>query len=134
MSAQGLVGENDYVYMDSKPLAGDNFYRLRIAVRDGAFAYSAVVVVQQPGVAGAYLVYPNPVRGMVSVLFNAVGVEKYSIQVVDGLGRILQVLNGVSAVGVNKVEIDMGAYTPGTYTLVISGPVMGRQSLRVTKE
>jgi hypothetical protein len=134
VSAQGLVGENDYVYMDSKPLAGDNFYRLRIAVRDGAFAYSAVVVVQQPGVAGAYLVYPNPVRGMVSVLFNAVGVEKYSIQVVDGLGRILQVLNGVSAVGVNKVEIDMGAYTPGTYTLVISGPVMGRQSLRVTKE
>jgi Leucine rich repeat/Secretion system C-terminal sorting domain len=134
VSAQGLVGENDYVYTDSKPLAGNNFYRLRIAVRDGAFAYSAVVVVQQPGVAGAYLVYPNPVRGMASVLFNSVGAGKYSIQVVDGLGRTLQVLNGVSAVGVNKVEIDMGGYAAGIYTIVISDPVMGRRSLGVTKE
>ena len=134
VSAQGLVGENDYVYMDTKPLTGNNFYRLRIAVRDGAFEYSAVVVVQHSGAAGAYLVYPNPVRGMVSVLFNSAGAGKYSIQVVDGLGRTLQVWNGVSAVGVNKVEIDMGGYAAGDYTLVISGPVMGRQSLRVTKE
>jgi Secretion system C-terminal sorting domain/Leucine rich repeat len=134
VSAQGLPGENDYVYMDGKPLAGNNFYRLKIALRDGAFAYGAVVVIRESAVAETYLVYPNPVHGMVSVLFHSAGEGKYSIQVVDGLGRILQVLNGVSAAGVNKVEIDMGAYTAGTYTLVISDAVMVRRSLRVTKE
>jgi Secretion system C-terminal sorting domain len=134
LAAKGLVGENDYVYTDGKPLAGNNFYRLKIADRDGGFSYSAVIVVQQGGVAGLNVVYPNPVRGMARVLFSSVGAGKYSIQVVDNLGRILQVLNGVSVAGVNKVDIDMGAYPAGIYTIVISGPATGRQGVLVTKE
>jgi hypothetical protein len=32
------------------------------------------------------------------------------------------------------VDIDMGGYAAGIYTIVINDPVLGRRSLQVTKE
>jgi hypothetical protein len=132
--AKDQAGENDYGFTDGQPLAGNNFYRLRMTNMDGSFTYSPIVSIQQSVLAGAYFVYPNPVRGLTSVLFNAGAAGKYTMQVIDPLGRLLQVLNGVSVAGANKVDIDMGACAAGIYTIVISDPVMGRRSLRVTKE
>jgi hypothetical protein len=132
--AKDQAGENDYGFTDGQPLAGNNFYRLRMADIDGSYKYSSIVAIQQSTLAGAYFVYPNPVRGMTSVLFNAAAAGKYSMQVIDPLGRPLQALNGVSVAGANKVDIDMGGYAAGIYTIVISDPVMGRRSLQVTKE
>jgi hypothetical protein len=96
--------------------------------------YSSIVAIKQSALAGAYFVYPNPVRGMTSVLFNAAVAGKYTMQVIDPLGRPLQVLDGVSVAGANKVDVDMGGYGGGIYTIVISDPVTGRRSLRVIKE
>jgi hypothetical protein len=133
LMAKGLVGENDYQFTDVKPMPGNNFYRLRVTDRGDGFTYSPVIVIQS-ALAGAYIIYPNPVHGMASVLFNAVGAGKYSIQVVDAQGRRLQVYNGVSVAGINKVDIDMGAYTAGTYTIVVTDAVIGSRSFLVTKE
>ncbi len=131
--AKGLVGQNDYQFVDAGPLAGNNFYRLQVADRSEGSTYSPVIVIQSVLV-GSYVVYPNPVHGIASVMFNSSGVSKYSIQVVDAQGRRLQVWNGMSIAGLNKVEIDMGGYAAGTYTVLISDQVFGRRSLQVTKE
>jgi hypothetical protein len=133
LTAKGLVGENDYQFIDARPLAGNNFYRLRVADRSEGSTYSPIIVIQSTLV-GAYVVYPNPVHGMANVTFDAGGVGKYSIQVVDAQGRRLQVWNGVSVTGSNMVEIDMGGYAAGTYTVLLSDPVLGWRSLQVTKE
>jgi hypothetical protein len=133
VTAKGLLGENDYQFIDVKPLAGNNFYRLQVADRGDASTYSPIIVIQSV-LAGSYLVYPNPVHGMASVFFNAAEVGKYSIQLVDAQGRRLQVWNGVSVAGLNKVEIDMGAYAAGIYTIVVTDAVSGSRSFQVTKE
>ena len=134
VAAKDLAGENDYQFADAAPLAGNNYYRLKMVDEDGGFTYSSIVFVSATKQAGAYWVYPNPVLAMAGVIFNAAGADKYNIEVVDPMGRVLQVLSGVSAAGVNKVDIDMGAFAPGVYSILISDPVMGRRSLQVTKE
>jgi hypothetical protein len=134
VAATNLAGENDYQFTDAAPLAGDNSYRLKIVDVNGKSTYSTIVLISAGGQSGAYLVYPNPVHGLASVVFNTSSPGKYCMQVIDPLGRPLQVLNGVSVAGANKVDIEMGGYSAGVYTIVISDPVMGRRSLRFTKE
>jgi hypothetical protein len=134
VAARSLAGENDYQFTDAAPLAGDNSYRLKIVDVNGKSTYSTIVLISAGGQSGAYFVYPNPVHGLTSVVFNTSSLGKYGVQVIDPLGRPLQVLNGVSVAGANKVDIDMGGYAAGIYTIVIDDPVMGRRCLRVTKE
>ena len=134
VAAKGLVGENDYQFTDGEPLAGNNFYRLKMVDKDNAFTYSPIVLIQQSAFAGVCFAYPNPAHTMTSLAFNATAAGNYNIQVLDPQGRILQVLNGVSVVGANKVDITLGGYAAGIYTIQISDPVMGRRSLQVTKE
>jgi hypothetical protein len=132
--SKGLVGENDYQFTDGNPLAGNNSYRLKMVDRDNAFTYSPIVVIQQTAFGSAYFAYPNPARSMTSLSFNAAASGNYNIQVLDPKGQLLQVLNGISVVGANKVDIYLGSYPPGIYTIVISDPVAGRRSIEVTKE
>ncbi|UOQ77560.1 T9SS type A sorting domain-containing protein [Hymenobacter sp. 5516J-16] len=49
----------DYAYLDSRPLSGLRYYRLRQQDLDGTVQYSAVVTVA-PGASATLTAYPNP--------------------------------------------------------------------------
>jgi hypothetical protein len=47
---------------------------------------------------------------------------------------VLTRLTGISAIGVNKVDIDLHRYAPGTYTITLADVEHGHQSIRILKE
>lgn len=57
-SAGERKGQTFYDFTDGNPAAGDNYYRLKMADRDGSFAFSQIRKVSWAG--GWLAVFPNP--------------------------------------------------------------------------
>lgn len=63
VAAVNRSGINNYNVTDAQPLAGTNFYRLKLVNSDGTFLYSPVRRVSFEDGTDLVTVYPNPVRG-----------------------------------------------------------------------
>ena len=62
--------------------------------------------------------WPNPARDMVSLQFGSAGAA-YSILMYDGAGRCVDRTAGTAIAGVNRVDISLGRFASGIYTIVI---------------
>ena len=80
------------------------------------------------------MAYPNPATGSTSLLFNAISAVDYNIEISDVDGNVLTRLTGTSGVGLNKIDIDVHNYAPGTYTITLIDTEHVRQSIRLLKE
>ena len=58
-----ILSGNDYQFLDSTPLNGMNYYRLKEKDLDGNFKYSRTVNVQFEH--GGFAIYPNPSKGLI---------------------------------------------------------------------
>lgn len=134
VAAKNTSGQNKYGFNDTHPYAGNNFYRLKMQNQDGHFTYSPIVQVSIGDLPAPCLAYPNPATSSTSLLFNANTAARYSIEITDQNGNVLTRLTGTSAVGLNKIDIDVHSYTPGTYTLTLIDTEHGRRSIRLLEE
>lgn len=102
-----------YTYIDESPLAGINYYRLRMVSPNGQITYSKTVIAFVKGGGTTVSVYPNPTKSILYV--NGLnGTTTYRI--VDITGR--QLINGkVIATTGNTFSINTAALVPGTYIL-----------------
>ncbi len=103
-------GVKEYSYIDEKPLAGINYYRLKYYDNDGRYQLSDIV--SEHFEVDLAKVFPNPFKDR----FNVEGLdvaEKYSIEVLDVNGRI--VYNVDLAAGNSTTEIDLSDYNTGLY-------------------
>jgi fibronectin-binding autotransporter adhesin len=83
---------HDYGTLDTAPLAGLSYYRLRQVDLDGKFAYSPVATVRFDGkpVAPSLLAYPNPATGTGFQLAALnLGSTGGTVRLLDGLGRVV---------------------------------------------
>ncbi|HEY0040214.1 MAG TPA: hypothetical protein VGB71_06090, partial [Flavisolibacter sp.] len=60
----------EYVAMDSVPLKGKNFYRLKMIDKDGSFKYSPVILLAKADMMISMTIYPVPVKQMLQVRIN----------------------------------------------------------------
>lgn len=83
----------DYVYLDSKPVNGFSYYRLKQIDYNNQYKYSQIVSVNfETANNVSFVIYPNPNKGEFSVDFK--GIEnnhEISVTLVDLTGRILYV-------------------------------------------
>ena len=97
---------HDYTLLDSAPLAGLNYYRLRQVDQDGKFAYSPVLSLRFEAAGGkpALLAYPNPAapQGFRLQAINP-GAGAATVQLFDNVGRL--VLSQTTAAGVAETAI-----------------------------
>jgi fibronectin-binding autotransporter adhesin len=96
----------DYAALDTQPLSGTSYYRLRQVDQDGTVAYSPVVAIRFDGTlaAPALVVYPNPTAGQhFQVLATNLTTTGGTIQLFDNLGRL--VLTQVAATGTAEALI-----------------------------
>jgi hypothetical protein len=118
VAGNGTTSEvSDYFFYDEKPLAGENYYRLRQSDFTGNFEYSPVKVVrfEGRGAAAGSVVSPNPVRAG-QVLSVAGGGGGFTfLRLVDASGRLVEEL-AVSEDAVN-FEIPAGLKS-GMYFVV----------------
>ncbi|OGX87281.1 hypothetical protein BEN47_11495 [Hymenobacter lapidarius] len=114
----------EYAFVDSRPFAGQSYYRLRQVDTDGTVSYSPVAVVAARSSQDA-LAYPNPSTGTMKLPASA-GIIHYRI--FNALGQTL--LNGQAA---GNETIDLTKVPKGPFFLEMSGAA-GRTTQRLVRE
>ena len=82
----------------------------------------------------ALTAYPNPTTGKITVTFNSDNEVKYSLKVIDVIGRMLIGENISAAKGFNSVEINLVHFSSGMYFISIQTEGEELQTLRIIVE
>lgn len=113
----------DYAFVDSRPLAGLAYYRLRQVDADGTGTYSPVASAEWQRTELA--AFPNPTTGTVR-LPVALGAVRY--RVLNNVGQTL--LSGTASA---NEALDLRALGKGAYFLELTG-ASGRSTQRLVRE
>jgi hypothetical protein len=115
-----------YEAIDSAPLPGLSYYRLRQTDLDGATTVSAVVPVVMS--AGRWVAYPNPANSVITLSGGTdTGTARAEVYDVQGR-RVLQ-----NAFPGGAFTFDLTALPAGLYHVLVSG-AYGAESLQFVKE
>ena len=106
----------NYTYWDKNPLAGKNYYRLKLVDLDGKSLYSETRVLEFGGVAEPR-VYPNPAKNIVFVDLAKHTDNASAVQLTDLAGRV--VLH--KKVSASLISLNMEHIASATYFLKVLG-------------
>ncbi len=110
-----------YVFPDTKPLKGDNYYRLKQVDKDGKSAFSSIVLLRadKKGDLQISSIYPNPVKSEANLVITAPASDKISIAVVDMAGKLITQLNTQVVSGDNMIKLNTSGLASGTYSVKV---------------
>lgn len=105
--------KNIYLFTDSHPASGSNYYRLKQVDYDGHFTFSNIIMVDYRGSKELFRLYPNPTTDAVNITFPEINNESSIINVYDGNGKLIRnrKINGNST----SVQINIKALPIGIY-------------------
>jgi hypothetical protein len=110
-------GSNEYTYQytDTFPSRSANiiYYRLKEINRANGFYYSNIVTLRRNTAGVTVLLYPNPAKDIVNVLFNETS-GSYTVEVTNVAGRVLQNFTANALPG-NSLQIPCSMLTNGVY-------------------
>ncbi|MFC6224402.1 T9SS type A sorting domain-containing protein [Hymenobacter artigasi] len=115
---------HDYSFLDSRPLAGTSYYRLRQVDTDGTFSFSPVVAVQTEA-STKVAFYPNPSANQL-ILPAGVGAVQYRI--FNALGQTL-----LSGKATDNDRLEISNLPKGPFFLELSGAT-GNHTQRLMRE
>jgi Secretion system C-terminal sorting domain len=112
-------GAYDYTFLDSKPIEGYAYYRLKQIDTDGSFKFSKIVSVYfKPKYLTLKSISPNPSPDAVNVIFDSEReINDYAYFVYDAEGRAILYEPIKVVEGENKVTINIAKFANGTYFL-----------------
>ncbi len=109
-------GSNHYQFIDTKPIIGQNYYRLRQTDLDGAFTYSDVIAIEYYP-ASKFHVFPNPTfSGKFQILFPHRDPRTSALNIYNLLGKKMENYQILGNQG-PLVHIDLGTVGKGIYII-----------------
>jgi hypothetical protein len=115
---------HNYSFVDSRPLAGTSYYRLRQVDTDGTFSFSPVVAVQTEA-STKVAFYPNPSANQ---LIMPAGVGAVQYRIFNALGQTL-----LSGKATDNDRLDITSLPKGPFFLELSGAA-GHHTQRLMRE
>jgi len=80
--------QNNYSTLDTKPLQGDNFYRIKAVDKNGTVHYTAIISVNINGGKTSVTVMPNPVPNkVVDLQLNNLAAGRYNLVLYNSIGQ-----------------------------------------------
>ncbi len=119
-------GANGYIFTDTHPTNGTNYYRLQSVEKGGAATYSRVVSCQWLVASKQLAVYPNPAKDKVTVNGSHIAL----VQVIDNIGRVVKT---VSLKDATNPTLSVNGLLVGAYHLRIQttdGKVCGAKMVK----
>ncbi|HSL88016.1 MAG TPA: M14 family zinc carboxypeptidase [Ignavibacteriaceae bacterium] len=113
---------NNYSFVDSEPLTGKSYYRLKQIDFDGTFSYVNEVEVDYHGVTEYSLEqnYPNPFNPTTTINYQLSKSADVTIKVYNILGvEVASLVNGLQTAGKHKVEFNAQDLSSGIYFYTI---------------
>ena len=99
---------NSYSFIDSKPLSGVVYYRLKQIDLDGSINYSNEVLADNTGLIEGFRLlgnYPNPFNPSTTISFTLTEKENVRVLVRDILGsEVVEIFKGIAAPGINRLQ------------------------------
>lgn len=117
--------QNSYTFNDANPLAGTQFYRLKMMDADGNYKFSEIVKVDF-GYNLKVKMFPNPATNFVD-LKNTMGFNRLTITNINGQAVISEPVSG------NETRIDISRLNKGVYIVQLSGNGKG-EKLKLIKD
>jgi len=122
-ATQNTGGTVSYNWLDIKPAAGDNFYRIRSTSKDGKAAYSKIVKATISNTKPGFTVFPNPVAdGVIGLQMNNIPAGIYTVRIINSDGQVLS-RKVIAHMGGNATKTIASAslMVTGSYQLEIIG-------------
>jgi hypothetical protein len=121
-----------YNEVDAQPAKADNFYRVRMILRDGSERVSNEQRVFMPEV-GSFGLYPNPANERVTLDASDFVGQNVQVQLFNQLGKLVKTVEADATSGL--IEIDLTDMNSGFYGISIESNGVKRSSkLLVTKQ
>jgi len=109
--------EQQYDALDEQPLR-QAYYRLMTLDFSGAISYSDLVLLERTSIKNTGLqVFPNPTRSSITIQYEAVKSQDYSVALFDIIGNQIWTQEGQHVEGINEVVYPMDHLPNGTYFL-----------------
>jgi hypothetical protein len=134
IAATANIGNSaSYQVTDTKPVEGNNYYRIKSVDLDGATAYSNVVKVLIGVPSGEILVYPNPLsNGTIRLQLNKLPSGNYGLRLLNEQGQVMITKQINHAEGSNTENIPLNKYIPhGIYQLEVTRPDGSKTNINV---
>ena len=113
----------NYSLNDEYPIAGNNYYRLKMIDNDGTFKYSDVILikVEETKINNSIInIYPNPTNGKLNIVYQAGSQQKIDLNVFNVIGQSMLNLIVDLNIGIHTLEVDAAEYAKGLYIIKIN--------------
>ncbi len=105
-------------YTDAAPLAGANYYRLKITTVSGEFKYSSIVVLLNKDKGFELIsIAPNPVKDNAILTLSSAKAGKIDISITDVNGKLVAKQSVIVVAGNNPIALKMSSLGAGTYNI-----------------
>jgi hypothetical protein len=121
VKAQNLT-RNNYQFNDAEPgKAGSRYYRLKMIDKDGLSRYSEVKLVHFSS-ANEWMVYPNPVKGILNIVTQAEAGKKVDMRLLNTIGQVVWQQASIATGQQDKFKLDLTKLkiASGAYVMRIS--------------
>jgi hypothetical protein len=117
-------GRAEYTELDTNPLSGNNFYRIKAISTNGLVQYSNIAKVADIRSEYRIAVFPNPViNKTINISFSNQSVGRYIIQLINALGQTALSKSEMLVAAPQTKKIFLGNQLPsGNYQLKIIAP------------
>lgn len=110
----------EYNFEDSKPFAGNNYYRLKQIDKDGKFNVSNTEVINFNNNQNfTVYVLQNPVKSAVQLNIKASANTILNVNIVNTLGQTVLSKQINVSTGENNISLDASSFTSGTYFIKV---------------
>lgn len=110
--------KTNYYAFDNQPVAGKNWYRLKMVDKDGKYTYSYIVSVSNK-LENSISINPNPVGNVLNLNVSNVNTSNAIIQITGMNGKLLMQANRVISNGFNSFPFDVSGFAKGIYIIKI---------------
>lgn len=111
-------GLKDYRFIDSTPMTGRNYYRIKQVDFDGKFSFSEIKSISISSMSLVYSIVPNPAKNFITLSFDKPQ-RQYNIIITDMQGKIVHVINNPSAIYMTQHKIDLSNIPNGIYLVSV---------------
>jgi hypothetical protein len=135
VNGTNLATGSNYTFTDSRPVTGNNFYRLAQTDMDGRTNYFGILkTVIDYGRESSLVLFPNPASRSITVGFNHPDKDRLLVKIINPQGLVMQVNQYNKETGYWQQQINVAHLSAGQYFVQVKGAVFeSTQLLTITK-
>ncbi len=138
LTASNVRCAQPFEYVDAKPAANKNYYRLKIIDANGGVSYSNTLVMINAASGFDFLgISPNPLVGNGQQTLNISSAKNaaYNLRLIDVMGKVIQQQKILLNAGSNSVVMNWGNLPSGMYAVQLQSMVdSDAQTLKFTQQ